>query len=279
MRFEKYLKEKIKQYDGEDVDCFGLTFSPNLEFELKCYKYVVERRDDKIINTFVSNNKNITRCDYKIEYNIRNDYNKICEFINNTIKYNGELNILFDLWKLSNKYNNDFRIMEIGTRLDTVHNNCALRGYFSLRCFENDRDVKGKFSNYKNKKYILHELASLLNLQKKYLEFIEIKSKSLEKNGYYLSMFGVQKFTEKIEEKIYFELAEPDNHFNTILNANIQMIKELIPWRSIDMYEKMKQSILVFWGYGYFVRGIAFGILNNEQYSIRLYFSKVESFI
>lgn len=280
MEIGKLLKNKIQQETDSNIDCFGLTFFGKGKFEFKCYKHMEKKVNNNIINTFFSKNENFIRCDYKIGNDMQYDIFKINNFIKNEIKYDGDINILIELLKTSQKYQNKFRLMEIGTRYDLLGKYCDLRGYFSLRYFEKVTDIKGRIDRYSESKDLMSELYEIFDIPKDYINYIENKILILEKNGYYPTMCGFQKILHKVEKKLYFELNQPDKHFDTLLQDNLCLVEDILPHYLNSEYKDIIESILIFWKYKYFMRGIAYGTLDDDNsFSIRFYFADMKHFI
>lgn len=280
MKIENFLENKIKQEVDTNIGCFGLTFFENGNCEYKCYRNIKKKVNNNIMNTFYSQNERFKRCDYKVSSEICYDLVKINSFIKNEMKYNGDLSTLRELLKISKKYYNKFRLMEIGTRSDFSLIRCDLRGYFSLRKFEKNADIEGKINSYKNIIDLMKELYDFFGVSSQCIKFIEDKSLLLEDSSYYPTLFGFQQSNGKIEKKLYFELCNPDRHLETLLEDNLFLVNYMAPNYFRNVYEEIIESILVFWKYNYFLRGIAYGLLDDKKlFNIRFYFANVEHFI
>lgn len=277
MEYKMWLESEINHYNKRNVDCFGITFFPNNRPEFKCYEYITKKIDSLEVNLFFSENNKGIRYDYKVDYEMRNNIKKLNNFIRCEMKYTDDLKKMWGLMEISRKYANDFRLMEIGNRINKESNEQALRGYFSLRKFENDMDIKGEFCTYSEKKILLSDVANCLSVSGKFWRLINKNAVLIEKYGYFPTMFGFQQCNGEIEQKIYFELSEPDEHLERLRFNNLLMLQDIIQIVN-DMSPQIIQSISSFWKYGFFLRGIAFGDENGKNTNIRLYFSEIRRF-
>lgn len=280
MSLQEYIQKKLLDVNNEQIDCFGVTFNTNDKPEVKCYTHVKKKISGTMINAFVSDNENIIRCDYKIQNNIKHDTKKLLKFVRHQIKYKGDTAWLIKLLDLSQQYNNKLNLMELGNRFDSSNMTNTLRAYFSIRLFDNLEDFKGKFVSYENNTKLLNDIYTLFELQADIVEFVDKKAALLGEFGYYPVMLGFQEIDATIEKKIYFELHEPDKHIMKFPHSNLCLIDKILPITIKHWNENIIETILSFWHNGFFLRGIAFGIKDNESTcSFRLYFSLLEHFM
>lgn len=290
--YKKFTQLNIDKYINK-IECFGISLDNENVIQMKCYKWM--HNEDKNFFKY--------KCHCKLLYDIEKEnlghlfdytseiennekvYRVTCKIKNNSI-YDGikmlekfkiyfnkgfcEEFIVFHNFICECQKSEKSPIAEVGMKFIEEGLYSDIKIYYTLRKFNGVNDVLGNVIGVRENIDFFNNAFAFLGVDELKQTKIMAISEILQKDGYFPTLFGINKNSEISIYKIYYELTDYEKRIHGLKINLKKLFEEMSKYISVCV-EKIYEIILYYENINFYLRGIAIDLTLKENF-LKLYF-------